>query len=156
MGREISLIPPLRPLKTSLLLVTSSVKQVGISIGAHWVKCPERELGHLLGHHHCPVLRWYILTCLKWSESLPRFVWWFLLPRSRCLGAHPATPFAWRLWASWLQNSKKWRNNSHGLSGLSRGSMSCSLGHHLIGPDWPMVWTRPLDILEQRWLYGRR
>jgi hypothetical protein len=95
-------------------------------------------------------------TILKWPESFPRFRRRCLLPRSRCLGAHPMTPSTWRFWASRLPNSRSWRSGAHGLSGLLRGSTTYSLGQHPIGPTWPIVWMRPLDNLRQSWLHGGR
>jgi hypothetical protein len=93
---------------------------------------------------------------LKWPESLPCFRWRCLLPWSHCLGAHPMTPSAWRLLASWSLNFRSWRSGARGMSGLPQGSMTCSLGHHPIGPDWPIIWTRPSDSLGQSWLHGGR
>jgi hypothetical protein len=34
--------------------------------------------------------------------------------------------------------------------------MTCSLDRHPVGPDWPIIWTRPLDSLELSWLHGGR
>jgi hypothetical protein len=37
------------------------------------------------------------------------------------------------------------------------GSMTCSLGCHLVEPNWPIVWMRLLDSLGWSWLHsGRR
>jgi hypothetical protein len=69
------------------------------------------------GRHHLSEGMWPS-TILKWPRSLPHFGWWCLLLRSRCLGGCLMTPFAWRLWVSWLPNSKSWRSATDGLSGL--------------------------------------
>jgi hypothetical protein len=42
----------------------------------------------------------------RWPKCLPRFGRWCLLPWSSRLGTRPTKPFGWKLWASWLPNSR--------------------------------------------------
>jgi hypothetical protein len=44
-----------------------------------------------------------------------------------------------------------WSRRTHILSGLPRGSVTCSLGHHPVGPDWAIVWMSLPDSLGRRW-----
>jgi hypothetical protein len=48
-----------------------------------------------------------------------------------------------------------WSRRTHVLSGLPRGSVTCSLGHHPVGPDWAIVWTSLPDSLGRRWQHTR-
>jgi hypothetical protein len=86
-------------------------------------------------------------TTLKWTEGLPCFRRWCLLPWSRCLGACLMRPSEWKLLASWLSNSGGWRGCAHGLSGLTRRFATCSLDRHSFRPDGPTVWTKLLGGL---------
>jgi hypothetical protein len=74
---------------------------------------------------------------------------------SQRFGSHPMRSSTWRLWVSYLLNSRSWRSGAHGLSSLSRGCATCSLGHHPVWPDWPIIWTRPPDSLGRSWLHDR-
>jgi hypothetical protein len=41
------------------------------------------------------------------------------------LGTHPTRSSTWKLWVSWLLNSRGWRSGAHGMSGLPCGSATC-------------------------------
>jgi hypothetical protein len=41
------------------------------------------------------------------------------MERSQRLSAHPVTPSTWKLWVSWLPNSRSWRSGAHDMSILS-------------------------------------
>jgi hypothetical protein len=61
------------------------------------------------------------------------------------LGHSPNVTFQVEVVGKLVAKFQGWRSCVQGLSGLTRGFVTCSLDHHLIGPDGPTVWMWPLD-----------
>jgi hypothetical protein len=56
-------------------------------------------------------------------------------------------PSLWKLWMSWLPNSRGWRSCDRGLSTLTQASVTYFFDRHLVRTNGLTIWTRPLDAL---------
>jgi hypothetical protein len=72
------------------------------------------------------------------------------------LGRSPDDTSRVEVVVSWLSNSRRSRIGVHSLSGLPQGSVTCSLGHHLVRPDWSIISMRSPNSLEWSCLPGGR